>query len=193
MPATAALLDDLDVRPRLRPPGRTEGSSRGSQGPRLRLCPVPLAAPPLVGEPGAVTDVLTHLAPGQGVLALDLPDRWRRRDGEGLPEVTDWSRRYLVVLLEVLSGHRPPQQLLRWSTADIYSGVQRRAALQARLRARTGVAGHAPRVQSVRTCSPTTGVVEVSAVVRDGDRVRANALRVEGREGRWRVTALELG
>ncbi|MGI4895406.1 MAG: Rv3235 family protein [Janthinobacterium lividum] len=172
MPATAALLTDAR--------------------PRLRLHPVPLAAPPLVGEPGAVTSVLTHLDPGQGVFALDLPQR-RLPPPRELPEVSAWSRRYLVVLLEVLSGHRPPQQLLRWSATDIYSAVLRRSALQARLRARTGTLGHAPRVTSLRVCSPADGVVEVSAVVRDGDRVRAHALRVEGREGRWRVTALELG
>jgi hypothetical protein len=33
----------------------------------------------------------------------------------------------------------------------------------------------------------------VSAVVDDGLRVRAVALRLEGLDGRWRVTALQIG
>nr|WP_281373196.1 Rv3235 family protein [Kineococcus aurantiacus] len=116
-----------------------------------------------------------------------------------LPEVTLWTRRYLVTLLEVLTGLRPPQQLLRWSSADIYTGVQRRAALQARLRARTraGTAVRAAHVTTLRVSFPGDGVAEVGAVLRDTDRVRAAALRVErctDRSGeRWRVTALELG
>ena len=37
------------------------------------------------------------------------------------------------------------------------------------------------------------GVYEVAAVVADLDRCRAVALRVERFDGRWRVTALEVG
>jgi hypothetical protein len=36
-------------------------------------------------------------------------------------------------------------------------------------------------------------VYEVCAVVGDLDRVRAIALRMEDFDGRWRVTALEIG
>ncbi|WP_432514836.1 Rv3235 family protein [Kineococcus sp. SYSU DK001] len=141
--------------------------------------------------------VLTHLSPDQGVLALDLADV-RLRPPADLPEVTGWTRRYLVTLLEVLTGLRPTQQLLRWSTPDIYAGVQRRAALQARMRTtRSGTAVRAARVASLRVSFPRDGVAEVGAVLKDTDRVRAAALRVErctDRSGqRWRVTALELG
>ncbi|MCI2237896.1 Rv3235 family protein [Paenibacillus sp. TRM 82003] len=96
------------------------------------------------------------------------------------------------MLLEVLSGHRPPQQLLRWSAADVYADVQRRAVLSARLRG-TATPGPRPQVLRVLPCPVGSGAVEVGAVVRAGDRVRALALRLERRHDRWRVTALEVG
>ncbi|WP_432506041.1 Rv3235 family protein [Kineococcus arenarius] len=181
MPATAALLVDS--------PAPTRPAA-----PRIRRYPVPLAAPPLAGEPGAVPSVLTHLSPDQGVLELDLPRRHPRSPAPvDLPEVGGWTRGYLVVLLEVLSGHRPPQQLLRWSAADVYTDVQRRAVLAARLRGGAAGAGPRPQVLRVLPCGLGDGAVEVSAVVRVGERVRALALRVERRHERWRVTALEVG
>jgi len=172
--------------------------------PRLRRFPFPVAGPPLLGSPGEVTSVVGLVGQGQGVLPLELPVRGR--DGgevpfagpqptgsADLPDATTWSRRYLLVLLEVLAGQRPPQQLLRWCAPDVYVGVQRRAQLAARVRQRTGAPHRAPVVQSVRACVPADGVVEVSAVVRDGARVRASALRLEGWDRRWRVTVLEMG
>ncbi|WP_432499200.1 Rv3235 family protein [Kineococcus gypseus] len=185
MPATAALLVDAPAAPRTAVAARPAGA-------RIRRYPVPLAAPPLVGEPGAVVSVLTHLSPDQGVLELQLEHRHRGGERPEPPEVGGWARDYLVVLLEVLSGHRPPQQLLRWSAADVYADVQRRAVLAARVRG--GAAGPGPRPQVLRvlTC-PVADAVEVSAVVRTGERVRALALRVERRHERWRVTALEVG
>ncbi|MEW1960230.1 Rv3235 family protein [Kineococcus sp. NPDC059986] len=148
---------------------------------------------------GAEGPVLTHLSPDQGVLELDLQDVRLLPPAE-LPEVTGWTKRYLVTLLEVLSGQRPTQQLLRWSSAEIYTGVQRKAALQARLRSRARPAARgavrAAHVSSLRVSFPVDGIAEVGAVLREGDRVKAAALRVErctDRSGdRWRVTALEM-
>uniref|UniRef100_UPI00262EF298 Rv3235 family protein n=1 Tax=uncultured Pseudokineococcus sp. TaxID=1642928 RepID=UPI00262EF298 len=48
-------------------------------------------------------------------------------------------------------------------------------------------------VRRVRITHPADGVVEAAAVVMDTDRVRAVALRLEGWDTRWRLTALELG
>jgi hypothetical protein len=45
----------------------------------------------------------------------------------------------------------------------------------------------------VRVTEPADGVAEVSALVRRGLRVTAVALRLEGMDGRWQCTALELG
>nr|WP_162529402.1 Rv3235 family protein [Segeticoccus rhizosphaerae] len=48
-------------------------------------------------------------------------------------------------------------------------------------------------MRSVHLCQPVDGVVEACAVVLDGGRVRAMALRMSGVDHRWLVTALQLG
>jgi hypothetical protein len=173
----------------------------------VRRYPVPVCEPPVLGQPGAVTSILAHVGAGQGVLALELPrdQRARRLAGEDpfsgpqpastgeLPAAAPWASRYLIVLHEVLAGQRPPQQLLRWTAPDVYTGVQRSTALAARARQRTGAPRRPPVVQRVLVCAPGDGIAEVTAVMRTGGRVRANALRMEGWDRRWRVTAIELG
>ena len=49
------------------------------------------------------------------------------------------------------------------------------------------------RVRRVRVCEPADGIVEACAVVVSHGRVRALALRLEGLDGRWLVTALTIG
>ena len=178
--------------------GRDDAEPFGSA---LRRLPMPVCEPPLAGEPGAVTCTAPHVSPGQGVLALNL--KTPRRGGldesfaaprpttsDDLPGAEQWGRRYVQVLLEVLAGRRPTTQLLRWSSTDVYASLQKRAALSARLR-RGASPARPPAVLSVRASSPRDGVSEASAVVVDSGRVRAIALRLEGWDGRWRVTALE--
>jgi hypothetical protein len=41
-------------------------------------------------------------------------------------------------------------------------------------------------------CTPTDGVAEASAVIQVGRRCRALAMRLEGLDGQWRCTALEI-
>jgi hypothetical protein len=48
-------------------------------------------------------------------------------------------------------------------------------------------------VRSVRVSEPHDGVAEVCAVVQQGPRCRAIALRLEGIDGRWQCTALQIG
>ena len=64
-----------------------------------------------------------------------------------------------------------------------------------RLAAARGEARRRPviRVRAMQLGTPRPGVVEAAAVVDDGRRARAVALRLEGTEGRWRVTAWETG
>lgn len=100
--------------------------------------------------------------------------------------------------LEVAAGRRAPSQLVRWTSEDVFATLSRRAALAARVERAERAGGASARsvavsVRSVRLCHPDTGVVEASAVVTDRGRVRAVALRVEVVDGRWRVTALEIG
>jgi hypothetical protein len=48
-------------------------------------------------------------------------------------------------------------------------------------------------VRGVRVCEPADGVAETCAVVVDGARVRALAMRLVGVDGRWRIEALQVG
>jgi len=51
----------------------------------------------------------------------------------------------------------------------------------------------AGRLRRLIVSEPADGVAEVTAVVERGPRTRALALRMEGRDGRWVVTALQMG
>ncbi|MBI4941915.1 MAG: 3-hydroxyacyl-CoA dehydrogenase [Actinobacteria bacterium] len=122
----------------------------------------------------------------QATATVDLPDPGR------------WAGQFVQAATEVAVGLRPAVQLVRWTTEDVYSRLARRGEVATRAR-RAGRLGSAqgpagrPRVRSVRTCEVRDGIVEASAVVGDAERTRAVALRLEGLDGRWRVTVLELG
>lgn len=53
---------------------------------------------------------------------------------------------------------------------------------------RRGALGH---LVNVRVCEPADGAAEVSVVFRRAERVYALAFRMQGVDGRWRVTALQ--
>jgi hypothetical protein len=108
---------------------------------------------------------------------------------EALPEPRAWAARIAQAVVEVLAGDRPASQLVRWTAVDVYDGIRRRA------RTRRPQGGQPPRaaVRSVRVCEPADGVVEACAVVRRGGRYHAVALRLQGLDGRWQCTALQLG
>jgi hypothetical protein len=136
-------------------------------------------APPdlrLVPRPGAAEEDLDAAEFG--------PQPTPRSD---LPEPRGWAGRFAQALVEVLEGDRPVGQLVRWTSAEVYDDVV------ARFRRRQGRAGSARAVvRSVHLAEPADGVAEVAAVVRRGARTTAVALRLEGLDGRWQCTALEL-
>jgi hypothetical protein len=68
------------------------------------------------------------------------------------------------------------------------------AALSAGRRPRWCTQGTGPLlIGRVRVCEPVDGVAEVSAVARRAGRAHAVAARLEGIDGRWRCTALQIG
>ncbi len=106
-----------------------------------------------------------------------------------LPEARGWAGRFAQALVEVLAGDRPLPQLVRWTSTGVYDEV-------AGLIAGPGVArSDASRgvVRSVHVSEPADGVAEICALVRRGARSTVVALRLEGLDGRWQCTALELG
>jgi hypothetical protein len=173
----------------------------------LRRLPVPVSEPyPCGSAPNRHPTV----APTQGALALafsaaqsgDGPgDRWaapQPTPSAALPDPRATCAVLVQAVIEVLAGTRQPTQLVRWLSADVYTALARRVGLAARLRRRadsapTGETGRRAVVSSVRLCHPADGVVEASVVVLDRGRVRAVAVRLEGLDGRWRATALEVG
>lgn len=169
---------------------------------RLRTLPVP------VNEPHALRSValVRHEVPAtQGTLALSFStDRQHHVEADpvfgpqptssrDLPEPVGACTALVQAVIEVLGGIRPAAQLTRWLTADVHTAISRRAALAARMRRTSSPTVRQAVVRGVRVCEPADGVVEGSAVVLDQGRVRAVALRLEGMDGRWRVTALEVG
>lgn len=115
------------------------------------------------------------------------PLPWRRTDAE-LPEVDRWAPKLVQALVEVLNGVRPTGQLVRWTTAEVYSSIQRQVTRTVPVAGRSlGLS-----VRSVRSFEPSDGVAEVSAVIQIGARARALALRIEAFAGRWQCTTLDL-
>jgi hypothetical protein len=106
-----------------------------------------------------------------------------------LPDPRGWSARLVQAMVDVLGGVRPVAQLVRWTTADVYD------ELGSRVTSPPATTTPAPRavVRSVHVSEPADGVAEVAACVRRGMRTTAIALRLEGLDGRWQCTALDLG
>jgi hypothetical protein len=112
-----------------------------------------------------------------------------------LPAPTPWAGRLVQAVIEVVSGARPVSQLVRWTTSPVYEAL---CASIARPVAYQGSRELIPTrlaevVRSVRVSEPRDGVAEVCAVVQQGPRCRAIALRLEGIDGRWQCTALQIG
>ena len=170
----------------------------------LRQVPLPDCLPPLETGPARAAGGRgpTGDEPVQGVLALVVDDGTVLGDDDeddfgpvptrsaDLPDPAAWSRGLVQVLVEVVAGLRPASQLLRWTTTGVHEQVRGLVLRPARGQRRTA---RRPVVRSVRVCEPADGVAEVAAVVSGQHRTQALALRLEGGDGRWRVTALQAG
>lgn len=160
----------------------------------VRLRTVPTSEPPFDDEPGPRLqlvpphreDVLPFDRPPAGIGDGDGSFGRRPTPRAELPDLRPWAGRLVLATMEVLSGRRPVQQLMPWTDDAVYAQVSRA------VRRRQGTAG-VPRVlASLHVSEPADGVAEVCAVVTGGDRSRAVAARLEGSDGRWRCTALQL-
>lgn len=186
----------LNARPSQNGTARPEAAPTARR--RLRSLPVP------VTEPAAGGRRRTTVPPTQGALALsfgtadrsfaDDPDFARQpTSSTDLPDPAATCTALVQAVVEVLGGVRPVSQLVRWTTHEVHAALSRRTALAARVRPSGAPSTRAAVVRGVRVCVPADGVAEASAVVIDADRVRAVAVRLEGLDGRWRATALEVG
>jgi len=109
---------------------------------------------------------------------------------QDLPDPTTWVHRLMPALLECMAGQRPAAQLIRWVSQSCHQRIARRG----KTARRRGVRGiRRPKVLKVSVCEPADGVAEASVVIHFDGRVRAVALRLEGLDGRWVVTAFTVG
>jgi hypothetical protein len=98
--------------------------------------------------------------------------------------------RILRAVFEILGRRRPLNQLLPWTSEDVYEEVT--AWVYRAMRADPSPPSPPDSVRSVRVSEPADGVAELTAVVHLQGRVRAVVLRLEGVDGRWRCTLLRL-
>ncbi|MCZ2822296.1 Rv3235 family protein [Modestobacter sp. VKM Ac-2977] len=164
VPTPGPPLEDQRVPVRLLVPGRRTPRPTPPPGPRPRL-----------DQPAR---------PAGG--AADFGPAWTRR--AELPDPQAAGRRLVTLTLEAFAGRRPIGQLQSLVSPALFQ------ALSGRRRPRWCTEGTAPMLLgSVRVCEPVDGVAEISAVARRGGRAHAVAARLEGIDGRWRCTALQIG
>jgi hypothetical protein len=201
------------------PEERTETPSENSSRPHLRVVPPPRTEPTSTGATGPTDTAAAR--PVQGTLALlyalpsgapAAPERGRHlrltsyrprfeRDADDNPVPTPradlaepraWAGRLIQAAVDASVGDRPVAQLLRWTTREVYDQLVRSARpVPVKPGSRTPRRRRAT-VRSLHLSEPADGIVEACAVVHDGERGRAVAVRLEGLDGRWVCTALEL-
>lgn len=162
--------------------------------PRIRLVPAPPAVrvravtTPAGGPPPTLAERL-HVLKAHDP-CLDLEDADEPRGPVPGTDPSLLARRLAGASVEVVLGRRPAAQLARWLTPGVLDALRSRAALT---RDAMPPLTRAPAVRGVRVCALHEHLVEATAVVDDGRRTRAVALRLETHRGAWRATALELG
>ena len=177
------------------------GAPLAPAAPPLRLVVVRTPQPPLEDErqplrlvlPGVTAPRPSH-RPGprpREARTVGRPDddfgpSWSVR--AELPDARAAGRRLITCTLEALAGRRPLPQLQGMTSPGVFT------ALSHGRRPRWCAEGSGPLlVGQVHVCEPVDGVAEVTAVARRGGRAHAVAARLEGIDGRWRCTALQIG
>lgn len=166
----------------------------------LRLVVVPTPQPPLEDEripvrlvrPGVAAPRPVH-HPGPRPRPLhaatpvdDFGPSWSTRTE--LPDPRDAGRRLITLTLEAMAGRRPLLQVRPMTSPGVF------AALSAGRRPRWCDGSTSPLlVGRVHVSEPVDGVAEISAVARRDGRAHAVAARLEGIDGRWQCTALQIG
>lgn len=97
-------------------------------------------------------------------------------------------------VMEILAGCRDLDQISRWVTDDVYRTVLQRVHISRRARALKKQAVVLPNFGLGRTIisHPVDGVVESVVIVHGKARTRSIAIRLEGLDGRWRATAIQV-
>ncbi|MGZ4549101.1 MAG: Rv3235 family protein [Blastococcus sp.] len=181
-------------------PDTTSSDAAPLERPPLRLVVVPTPQPPLEDErrplrlvlPGVTPRPPHRPGPRPKVLSqraaedADFGPSWSLR--ADLPDPRATGRLLITLTLEALAGRRPLTQLQPMTSPGVFT------ALSNGRRPRWCTEGNAPlALGRVHVSEPVDGVAEVSAVAHRAGRAHAVAARLEGVDGRWRCTALQVG
>lgn len=172
------------------PPRRQVPSARPLTGAvTIRRCPVPDPAPPYDDQSGPANPAggaglaaRWGLAVRRSADAADVRPRGAGRPEPGTPSPSrpgpagpaaadPWPGRFAQVLAEALAGTRPAQQVVPWTTRQ----TRRRISELGQMLSVTQL----PRLRRVVVCCPSPDVIELTAIVMVGSRVRAVAARLE--------------
>lgn len=162
--------------------------ARNPPAPRLLLPPraEPAGTRPMTALAG-LPQVRSVLAPvTEAAWSVVAPGRIAEPDAD-LPDPLRLCGAVVVAAVEALRSTRPLVQLARWVSPAVYESLAR-AARPAPAEAPRGVA-----VRGLRVCRIAPTIAEATAVVHDGTRVRAAAVRFEVHRGSWRATVLQIG
>ena len=99
-----------------------------------------------------------------------------------LPDLHTWTMKFIVSVIEIWAGRRQPAQLIQTCHRVIYMELLRK----------TGSQKEIGRIRNIYQSEPLDGICESTITVRYGDRLRAVMMRLEGVDGRWLCTALEM-
>lgn len=118
----------------------------------------------------------------------------QRSSSSALPNPQPLVENLTRCVIEILAGARDLEQVARWVTDDVYRHLLKRTVLSARARHAKGQSPGRPAfaLGSTMISEPADGVVEAVVIVRGKARTRAVALRLEGLDGRWRATAINV-
>lgn len=100
-----------------------------------------------------------------------------------LPNVESWSKAFVVGLVEIWSGKRPPMQIARSCHRNVHSKL---------ITYGKSFSSDLPKIRKIYLTQPIEGVIEGTVTLRIKDRVRSLILRFEGVDKRWICTELFL-
>lgn len=172
------------------PPDTSTITVRRASG-AIVVRPAPPREPPFDDE---LVDAAVPIGPYDRPLPFEYPRRHLRVQPSpsalraALPDPAQWGRRLLIGIIEAAAGRRPLNQLTALLSPAVANGLRGDLEL---VGSRHWT--HAAAIRSVHAAEPADNVAEVSATLQHGRRVRAVAMRLEIRHGRWCCTRLVLG
>lgn len=107
-----------------------------------------------------------------------------------------WISQFSISVIEMELGKRPYTQLRPWVTRDVYHSFKERVEkLKKTLSPGTKsiIKTGSGRLCSVGDGSLGFNALEAIITIRQDDRIRPLAMRIEPQAGKWIITALEIG